>query len=518
MNLIKNPILINEVVHQENCDINVEGDIIVPDVKPDILKILQVDAISSITKKESQKGKLVISGKVNLKILYIPDRCEENVKSILTSFDFTHQVDNPNQNDNINISIESDISHVDFNLINSRKLNVHTIISLNVTVFCGKELEFLTDVENDVYTEISRKPLNIYSNIAACEEEFIVKDSLEIPSGKVSVKDILKIDYKISDKDFKPVTGKIVAKGTVNACILYNGDNNNIEFLEIDIPFTEVFNADNVTETSGCEINYNVIDMFYEICEDSDGDNRIINLEFQVDTQIDISENINLDIIDDFYCPGHELEINKEMHTINNIACQTGSQNNIREIVSVNSNLPQIVGVYNVITKAFITNTSVENNKLLVEGVIDCYILYLSDNTDNPIYSFKKEIPFSCLLDTPNCTDSMERIVNAEIEHCSYSLNIANEVELRCILSVTAKILDKQNIDIICGCNLSELTAASKMGIVIYFVQRGDTLWNIAKRYHIAINDIVSLNKLDISASLSVGQQLIIPVSKKKPA
>ena len=56
MELIKESIGINETVHKGSTQTMIEGDIIVPDTKPDILKVLQVDGIACITKKTAENG------------------------------------------------------------------------------------------------------------------------------------------------------------------------------------------------------------------------------------------------------------------------------------------------------------------------------------------------------------------------------------------------------------------------------------------------------------------------------
>ena len=47
---------------------------------------------------------------------------------------------------------------------------------------------------------------------------------------------------------------------------------------------------------------------------------------------------------------------------------------------------------------------------------------------------------------------------------------------------------------------------------VIYVVKNGDSLWSIAKKYNVGVNDLKSANNLN-SNMLSIGQQLIIPES-----
>ena len=45
---------------------------------------------------------------------------------------------------------------------------------------------------------------------------------------------------------------------------------------------------------------------------------------------------------------------------------------------------------------------------------------------------------------------------------------------------------------------------------IIYTIQRGDSLWSIARKYNVSVNDLVSSNNLS-SSLLQIGQQLIIP-------
>ena len=94
-------------------------------------------------------------------------------------------------------------------------------------------------------------------------------------------------------------------------------------------------------------------------------------------------------------------------------------------------------------------------------------------------------------------------------EHTAYNLNMANEVEVRCVLSADISLIEKSEIPMITG--IERKDREDECGIVIYFVKSGDTLWRIAKRYSISIDSIKELNNLEDKNTINVGDRLIIP-------
>ena len=51
----------------------------------------------------------------------------------------------------------------------------------------------------------------------------------------------------------------------------------------------------------------------------------------------------------------------------------------------------------------------------------------------------------------------------------------------------------------------------TKNGIVIYFVQKRDNLWEIAKRYAVPQSEILRFNNMEESDKLEIGNRLFIP-------
>lgn len=89
----KERVCINKKVGQNMKETEVEGDVIVNDVKPDVLNIISADGIPCVYKKEIMDGKIRIDGSINTYIIYLADDENASVRSLNTVLDFTQVMD-----------------------------------------------------------------------------------------------------------------------------------------------------------------------------------------------------------------------------------------------------------------------------------------------------------------------------------------------------------------------------------------------------------------------------------------
>lgn len=506
MELIKETVNIGECICGGKTQVMSEGDVFVPDIKPDMLKILQVDAVSYITDTDLSDGRLNLSGQIRVTVLYVPDCENEKLRSMNAVFDFSQTVENSRIESGMASAAVSNVDRLEFSAVNSRKLRIKAIVGIDYEVADIGEAELAGGLE-DENTEVITKTLNLTEISDMCRRDFFVREKTEVPSGQSSVNEILKTDVKICDTEYKAVTGKIVAKGTACICVLYTDDDCNIEFTEAEIPFTEVFDCESVDEDSVCDIDYCIGEVTSAVAEDSDGDRRIIETEAAVGVNIKVSHSREVEILSDCYAPYMKTDISRRNMTFTETAERPFSQITLREIIDFPEDVPEAAGVYNVMARPEVERAEVGGGKLVCEGKVEIYVLYLSGSAENPIYSLKKEIPFS---NAAECGAEGEARVKAEVKHIGYNLNAAGELELRCILAINAEITKKYEEGIIDGVAVGD--ADRKRGIVIYFVREGDTLWETAKRYAVPQNDLIKFNKLEDDV-LRGGMRLFIPAN-----
>ncbi len=527
LELSKELIKINQLIGEDFSQTLVDGDIIVPDIKPDIDKVLQVDGRAVINDKQVHKDRVAIEGTVNFKILYIPDGDSETIKSINASSNFNHSIELKDIIPDMNAQVESDVEHVEFEVINGRKLNVKAVVGMNCKVIESPNLELVADIkgsqEKKEDIQVLKKKVNAYNIVVEDETNLTIAENLEIPAGKPSIDDLLKVDVKISGKDMKLINDKVLVKGELNVCTLYVGDmdENTIQFMEHEVPFTEIVDFDGVKEDMCCELDYDIQDVYYQVKEDNDGDIRMLNIENTIKVSVKVSEKVSMDVVVDCYSPDENIKLEKNEYYIDEILEDSKTQNTIKETLDMPADIPNIVQVYNVITKPYITDTKVADNKVDVEGVIDTYILYLSDDEESPIYSYKQEVPFNQSIEVSGATSDMACDIKVEINHFSYSMNATSEIDVRYILGVSCKVIKTTKIELITSAEINEIDIADKEelpSIILYFVQQGDSYWEIAKRYRTTVDSIMQANNIENEAALVPGKRLLIPKRKKKEA
>lgn len=508
MELIKENIKVNDVVVNSTLQKTVDGDIIVPDSKPDILKILQVDAASCITEKEVNEGSISVKGRVDLKILYIPDSETECIKSILTSFDFEENISNKKIEATDFAVVSSSVERVEFSLTNSRKLKIKSIVEIDYEIIRTVDIEPAVDCEGEL--EIKRQSVVLRNSIGVGEFSFRVRDRIIVPSGKSSVGEVLKADYVMRDVDYTVINGRIMAKGSVGVCILYTDNDGKIEFFEGELPFAEVWDMEGLTEDAECEIEYGLEEGEMLIEEDTDGDLREALVTVTVTAQLKAAQSVEVDMIEDCYVPYKKTAVSSQRVSFEEVTARPSVQNTIREIVEISSTAPPVNNVYNVVTKPYITKVGFERNKLICEGKLEACILYVSDSSENPVYSIKKSIPFSYSMDCEADGDGLVPKLKAEVKHTGYNLNAAGEVEIRCILAVSANVTRQLEFGMITSVDYEENSSRSESKIVIYFVQNGDDLWSVAKRYGVPYQTIREFNEMS-DDNIKTGMRLMIP-------
>ena len=86
-------------------------------------------------------------------------------------------------------------------------------------------------------------------------------------------------------------------------------------------------------------------------------------------------------------------------------------------------------------------------------------------------------------------------------------------IELRVVISISAdayKQTDKRLVNRVEEVEGITLDQSRIPAVTIYLVQKGDTLWSIAKRYNTTVDALVKLNSIENPSKVTLGMQIMI--------
>lgn len=509
--LEKEKVIVYEPLKAVNIKTVTNADIIVPDVKPDILRVLEVYAIASIREKYIQKDKMCISGTISYTVLYTGDTENSEVRSIRYKMPFSEQIELIGARENMSYFAQCEVTHIEHRIENSRKINVRSVLSFNCGAASRKEVFTVSNICGEQEIPVKGTEIKALDMVVCSQNTFSVNDRFKIPETNSDIGEILKMDVKICKNEQKIMNGKLVVKGSILCDILYTIDGD-IYHMENESPYTEVLDADDISPEMHTEISYQLESADFEYIE-SDSENAVnVSVDVGVITKAFIENRYR--IISDTYCPDYKITLTEEINSVYSVDDSFSEVYSFCEALSVGENDPGIVKIYNLTATPIINDVTLENGFIKHEGHMDVKILYSSDSDNRPVCSLNKQIPFSMRVSTDNASEFSQADSSVMLEHVSYVLKSDKMIEIRATLNFEGKITHSEKINFINDISISDETPLPKKnqaGITIYFADKGEALWDIAKRYNTTEAEIASINSISVGDIMTHRQQLLIP-------
>ncbi len=506
----KETLKIYEPLKAANVKTVVDTDIIVPDTKPDVLNILEVNAVPSILEKYIQNDRISVSGIVDYNILYGGGEEKTEVKSIRYKAPFNEQIEIQGIDEDSQTYILCNVSHTEGKIQNSRKINVKSVISFE----CGAARKSMLSCISNVSGKINLPSKSLETkilNMSVCQEgKFKVTDELKLPVSPDDIGEILKTDVKIVAGEIKTMNNKIVVKGKVLTDTLYTAEGE-MYHMENETPFTEVLDAEGINVDMHTEI---ILSRHGEQIELSAiGEETFLEFTGEFDVLVKAYEENTYEVISDIYSPDYEISTERSNHTIRSLKDSFKETFTINEMINIGDSVPGIVKIYNVIATPIKENVASGDGYLTLNGYLDTKILYLSDSKSYPVYSISKRIPFSVKIDDNLAGRDDLSEANLTLEHINYVIKSERDIDIRANIKVEGKIISEKNMEFISDVNVdldAPIIKSNQAGITIYFAQEGEDLWDIAKRYNTTSEEIATVNNIS-EDYLSKKQQLLIP-------
>ena len=139
---------VNKLLATKKDIIMVEGDMIVPDSKPDILNTICTSGVVCVYKKEALDDKVRIDGNINTYIMYLADDTQDKVRGLNTSLDFSEIIPVSNVKEGMQVNVQTKLKAIECKVINGRKVGIKATLEVDIKVYEKEDIEIVNDIQN----------------------------------------------------------------------------------------------------------------------------------------------------------------------------------------------------------------------------------------------------------------------------------------------------------------------------------------------------------------------------------
>lgn len=501
----KEKICINKLVCEKKELFFVEDDVIVPDTKPDILNTINLNGNVCILKKEVMDGKMKLEGCVNTCVMYIPDSKNNNLRGLNAEINFTKMLNIDECKENMIVVASFNVKDLECKVLNGRKINIRAGIETCIKLYSNEDLDIIDKVNNIGDIQTLEKEFKINSLIGSGTTKIYVKDTLNIEQND-DLEEILKSEINLVDNDIKISYNKVLSKCEVDVKIMYLTQDNRIGIVQGKIPAVGFIDMQNISEDSICDIKNEIKNI---VIRPNSAEEHSIYIEIELETLCMAYEKKEINIIQDLYSPTIDLGLSqKKVVTSNNKIIK-----NKNFTVTSKTNIPDIVqgDLLDVEIVTNITKEQITSSKIVYEGELMLNFIYSKEN--NSVNNKISKIPFEFFVENP----TMEELVNIEttknIISKNFSVKPNGDIECSIDMEFNTEFYQNISINIIDNIEVQENKdfAGDYDSLIIYIVQPGDTLWNIAKKYRSTIEQIARMNGIENKDKIYPGQKIYIP-------
>ena len=136
---------------------------------------------------------------------------------------------------------------------------------------------------------------------------------------------------------------------------------------------------------------------------------------------------------------------------------------------------------------------------LQIDGVLEVELLCLTADDDEPVRAATEAVPFHYTAEAKGITAESIYQMNTGLDQMTAVMTGGDMVEIRAVINIDLLVLQPVKQQVITSVREEpmDVQKLQKMpGIVGYIVQPGDTLWEIAKKFHTTRDTVMAANEL----------------------
>ncbi len=494
-----------ETVVNAVSELPVDGDFILPEYCPDVATVLKCHMTVTVQSRQLSGDRYMVDGTVLLGVLYLDEerRCVRTCE-FSQPFSTVFSLPSPSPQSFFTLQVHND--YVNCRAIGPRRLDIHGAFSVQLTVKAAVEKAWITAVQGDgVHT---RRVLLTHTVPAAFQEKsFTLNEVMELSNGHHAAEAILYTAVTPLVSECKVLLNKAIVKGTVQVYVLYLIDPQNgaTEMVEAEIPFSQIVDMEGLSEEWVCDATATLTASDVRIDASQSGEAVRLAVTAKVLCELYGWRLEQVEAVCDAYSSHCPLITETQSVQVKKLHGVLRDEQTVRHTCELPSeDIQEILGLWCTPLSAAMTK---EGEKVTLEGRL-MWCMLVQDSRGEVSY-FERTEPFS-LPYTDGGWDAAPTVQVRRTEHQTVG---GGKMELHTCLFVTRRCETTEDHTVL-SCVSADESAAypiDKAALKIVYAERGESLWEIARRSRTAVETIMEENHLT-GDTLAADTMLLIPL------
>ena len=503
----------NRLKGQTGTQVTLDDDFIVPDTMSDVGEIILDCGSLQLEPVKVQRERVTVRGKLEFHVLYRKE--EGGLQTLGGMIPFEETINVPELEEKDYVSVSPHLDDLNTEMIHSRKLGIKAIVTLEAKAESLYDTEAAVDVrgeDDEIHLQVRRERIPAAAIALRRKDTYRLKQDITLPGSKPVIERMLWTEMKLAGCQAKPLDGQIHLEGTLMVFALYEGgESGMVQWVEESIPFSGEVEMQGAAADMIPIIGLKLIHRDLEERPDYDGEMRELSVDAVIELDVRLYEEQELELLQDLYATNREIVLDTGEAVFDQILTRNFGKCRVAEKVEMETD-PRVLQICHSSGSVKLDGVEVRENELAVDGVLEVKLLYLTDEDARPVQAATRLVPFHYEAETPGITEDSIWYLEPGLEQLTAVMAGGGQAELRGVITLDLFVLQPETRQIILQAQVHPVDTEKMKampGIVGYLVQPGDSLWDVAKRFHTTEKSILEANELPGDA-IKAGDCLIL--------
>lgn len=383
-----------------------------------------------------------------------------------------------------------------------QSVEVDTVVDLVILGLLEKEIKFVSGISGQA--EVRREKVKIATFERAIEEKFSADEKFELDKNCAGV---LGVDCSACVRDIYVDDGKVTVKGTVSANIITikSSETTTMTNAIHEFDFSKTIHLQELTAE---DVVFGTVAVAGVTIRAENKGKPELNMEIDLVFNGHIVVTRQVEYVSDAFSSDFALNFTNASAEHVNAFPQINIVADVEGNMAMPANSAYIARVLT--TKgARITgvNLGVTDSKVTIEGVLVANVVYECE--EKQIHSHIAEVPFNTTVRVEGVNSGFSIQAAVSIVSCYIKGRRGKELMVDAKLGVSLSVTEARTCELTADITQGEARVRDDSAIVIYMVEAGETLWDVAKRISMPTVEILAQNP-NCEKGVAAGDKIFI--------